>query len=109
MFNLVDAFIDSGFDILNPVQCSAANMDPQELKDRFGDRITFWGGGVDTQHTLPFGTPDEVRDQVLQRCEVFAENGGFIFNSIHNIQANTPTENILAMVKAVQEYNGVSV
>ncbi len=102
-------FIDAGFDIVNPVQCSAVGMDPQTLKDRYGDRITFWGGGVDTQKTLPFGTPEQVREQVLQRCEIFAPNGGFIFNSIHNLQAKTPLENIVAMLNAVKEFNGSKV
>jgi len=100
-------FIDSGFDIINPVQCSAAGMDPKTLKDRYGDRITFWGGGVDTQKTLPFGTPEQVRQEVLKRCEVFAPNGGFIFNAIHNVQAKTPVANIVAMIDAVREFNGL--
>ena len=99
-------FIDSGFDIINPVQCSAAGMDPQTLKSRYGDDLVFWGGGVDTQKTLPFGTPEDVRVEVLQRCEIFANNGGFIFNTVHNIQAKTPVENIVAMVDAIKEFNG---
>jgi uroporphyrinogen-III decarboxylase len=103
---LIDAFLDSGFDILNPVQCSATDMDPPTLKARFGDRLTFWGGGVDTQHTLPFGTPDQVRQQVLERCEVFARGGGYVFNAIHNIQAQTPVANIIAMLDAVHTFNG---
>ncbi|MFB3787449.1 MAG: uroporphyrinogen decarboxylase family protein [bacterium] len=102
----IEGFIESGFDILNPVQCSAAGMDPRHLKDAYGDRIVFWGGGVDTQKTLPFGTPGEIREEVLRRCEIFSRNGGFIFNTVHNIQANTPVENIAAMVSAVQEFNG---
>ena len=102
----IPGFIESGFDILNPVQCSAAGMDPQELKRNFGDSLVFWGGGVDTQSTLPFGSPEEVRDQVLRRCEVFAEQGGFVFNTVHNIQARTPTANIVAMLNAVREFNG---
>ena len=101
---LIEHFIDAGFDILNPVQCSAANMDPVQLKSRFGDKIVFWGGGVDTQHTLPFGTPDEVRKQVRQRIDSFSRGGGFVFNSIHNIQAKNPVENLLAMFEAVKEY-----
>ena len=80
-------------------------MDAQELKVEFGDRIVFWGGGVDTQKTLPFGTPEQVREEVLQRCEIFSKNGGFVFSSIHNIQANTPVENIVAMLDAVHEFN----
>jgi len=99
-------FIDAGFDIVNPVQCSAAGMEPDKLKSRYGDRLTFWGGGVDTQKTLPFGTPEEVRTQVLQRCEIFNKDGGFIFNSIHNVQMNTPVENIAAMFAAIREFNG---
>jgi len=103
---LVDTFIDCGFDILNPVQCSADGMDPQGLKDNYGDRITFWGGGVNTQQTLPFGTPEQVRREVLSRCEVFAPGGGFVFNAIHNVQAQTPIENVIAMIDAVHEFNG---
>ena len=99
-------FIDSGFDIINPVQCSAAGMDPETLKDRYGDRIVFWGGGVDTQKTLPFGTPEQVRREVLERCEIFAPNGGFVFNAIHNLQARTPIQNMVAMIDAVKEFNG---
>ncbi|HHY98486.1 MAG TPA: methyltransferase [Firmicutes bacterium] len=102
----INAFIEAGFDILNPVQCSAAGMDPELLKSKYGDRVVFWGGGVDTQRTLPFGTPREVRDQVLRRCEIFSKNGGFVFNAIHNVQANTPIANIVAMIDAVHEFNG---
>jgi hypothetical protein len=102
----IDSFIECGFDILNPVQCSAAGMDPVHLKQRFGDRIVFWGGGVDTQQVLPFGTPAQVREQVLQRCEVFSKDGGFVFNTIHNIQAQTPVENVVAMMDAVREFGG---
>lgn len=103
---LLPDMIDAGFDILNPVQCSAAGMDPQVLKDTFGDRITFWGGGVDTQKTLPFGTPDEVRKEVKQRIEVFGRGGGFVFNTVHNVQANTPAENLVALYDAVREARG---
>ena len=99
-------FIDSGFDIINPVQCSATGMDPQTLKDRYGDKLVFWGGGVDTQHVLPFGTPAEIRTQVLERCEIFSKNGGFVFDAIHNLQAKTPVGNMVAMLDAVKEFNG---
>ena len=102
----IPSFIEAGFDILNPVQCSAAGMEPEHLKREYGGRIVFWGGGVDTQHTLPFGTPAEVREQVLRRCEVFGRDGGFVFNSIHNSPAGTPVENVAAMLAAVAEYNG---
>lgn len=102
----VPSFIEAGIDVLNPVQCSAAGMDPAELKAAFGERIVFWGGGVDTQRVLPFASPAEVREQVLRRCEIFAPGGGFIFNTIHNVQACTPIANIAAMVDAVHEFNG---
>ncbi|MGB2958113.1 MAG: uroporphyrinogen decarboxylase family protein [Bacteroidota bacterium] len=99
-------FIESGFDILNPVQCSATGMEPEKLKRQHGKQIVFWGGGVDTQKTLPFGTPAEVRAEVTDRCRIFSEEGGFVFNTVHNIQANTPVENILAMLDALGEFNG---
>ncbi len=102
----IPSFIDAGFDILNPVQCSAAGMEAGHLKSTYGDRLVFWGGGVDTQKALPFGSPAEVRRQVLERCEIFSKGGGFVFNTIHNIQAQTPVENIAAMVDAVNEFNG---
>lgn len=102
---LIDTFVDCGFDILNPVQCSAEGMEPRNLKAKYGNRITFWGGSVNTQQTLPFGTPEQVRKEVLQRCEIFAPGGGFVFNAIHNVQALTPVENFVAMIEAVHTYN----
>ena len=98
---LIDGFIEAGFDILNPVQTSAKGMDPQHLVDKFGGKIVFWGGGVDTQEILPFGTPDEVRRQITRRVRIFSQKGGFVFNTIHNIQCNTPIENVLAMFEAL--------
>jgi len=100
---LLPDLVEAGFDILNPVQCSAAGMDPRMLKERFGDRITFWGGGIDTQRTLPFGTPEEIRAEVKQRMALFSPGGGFVFNTVHNIQAGVPTENLLALFEAVRE------
>jgi hypothetical protein len=100
---LLEDFIAAGFDILNPVQCSAANMEPAELKKKFGGRITFWGGGVDTQNTLPFGTPGDVRSQVRERVRVFGPGGGFVFNAIHNVQALVPVENVLAMYRTAAD------
>ncbi|MBN1846554.1 MAG: hypothetical protein JW810_12770 [Sedimentisphaerales bacterium] len=100
---LLPHFIAAGFDILNPVQCSAAGMDPQHLKETFGRELVFWGGGVDTQQVLPFGTPVEVYRQVRQRLEIFGRGGGYVFNTIHNIQANTPVENIVAMLEAIRD------
>lgn len=103
---LIPAFIESGFDVLNPVQCSAKGMDAALLKQKYGAQIVFWGGGIDTQKVLPFGTPEEVRKEVLLRCEIFSPGGGFVFNTIHNVQAGTPVENIVAMFNAVREFNG---
>ncbi len=102
----IPSLIECGFDILNPVQCSAVGMEAEDLKAACGDRLVFWGGGVDTQKVLPFGSPSQVRQQVLERCRVFSRSGGFIFNSIHNIQARTPIENIVAMIDSVHEFNG---
>ncbi|MFB3922174.1 MAG: uroporphyrinogen decarboxylase family protein [Terriglobia bacterium] len=101
---LLPDFVDAGFDILNPVQCSAAHMDPHRLKDTFGGRLTFWGGGVDTQNTLPFGTPDDVRTEVCERIRTFGRNGGFVFNTTHNVQARVPKENLLALYESVRDY-----
>ena len=96
--------IEAGWDVLNPVQTSAANMDPRELKARFGDRVTFWGGGVDTQHTLPTATPDEIRAEVRRNLEIFTPGGGYVFNPIHNVQHGVPVENLLAMYETVRNY-----
>ena len=98
---LLADFIEAGFDVLNPVQCSAKGMEPDLLAIRYGGKIVFWGGGVDTQKTLPFGTPDDVFEQVKERLRIFGRNPGFVFNSIHNIQCNTPTENVIALFEAV--------
>jgi len=101
-----ESMIEAGIDIVNPVQCSAKGMDPRRLKEKYRGRLVFWGGGVDTQRTLPFGTPADVRAEVLERCEIFSPGGGFVFNAIHNVQANTPVENMVAMFDAVKEFNG---
>ncbi len=103
--NFMDRFIDAGFDIINPVQVSAKGMDPKHLKKTYGKHLTFWGGGVDTQKTLSFATPKQVEEEVLRHCEIFARDGGFVFNTVHNIQANVPTENIVAMINALQKFN----
>jgi len=101
---LLPDLIESGIDILNPVQVSAAGMDTKELKRRFGKDLTFWGGGVDTQHVLPRGTPAEVKAEVRRRIDDLAPGGGFIFNTVHNIQADVPPQNIVAMWEALQEF-----
>jgi len=102
---LMPELYEAGVDILNPVQCSADGMDPRMLKEKWGDKFVFWGGGVDTQRTLPFGTPEEVYAEVLERLKIFAPGGGFIFNTIHNIQGPTKPENINAIFEAVRDYN----
>ena len=101
---LMECMIESGFDIINPVQCSAAGMDPAALKVKYGRRVTFWGGGVNTQKTLPFGLPEEVRQEVRERVNIFSPGGGFVFNTIHNSQAKVPVENFLAMIETIKEF-----
>jgi hypothetical protein len=98
-------FIKAGFDIINPVQVNAKGMNPKHLKDAYGKHLTFWGGGIDTQKTLPYGTPGQVREEVLHHCDIFAKDGGFVFNTVHNIQADIPAENLVAMIDAVHEFN----
>ncbi|MEW6073801.1 MAG: uroporphyrinogen decarboxylase family protein [Planctomycetota bacterium] len=104
---LLPEFVAAGFDILNPVQWTAAEMDLAALKERFGDRLTFWGGGVDTQRTLSFATPAEVRAQVRECIALLGRNGGFVFNTIHNVQPRVPPENLLALYEAVQDHRGL--
>jgi uroporphyrinogen decarboxylase len=101
---LIPDFIELGVQILNPVHIKATGMEPVALKRDFGDALTFWGGGVDTQDTLPHGTPQQVRDEVRRNIEALAPGGGYVFNTVHNIQADVPVENILAMYEAFQEY-----
>lgn len=101
--SFMELFIESGFDIINPVQINAAGMDPVLLKKKYGDSIVFWGGGVDTQGAFQFGSPPQVKDQVKRQCEIFNNNGGFVFNTVHNIQANVPFENVVAMLEALKE------
>jgi len=100
---LIPHLIEAGIDILNPVQISAAGMEPELLKEKYGDKLVFWGGGVRTQTTLPNGTPDEVRKEVKQLSSIFGKGGGFVFNTIHNTQPNVPVENFIAMVEALNE------
>ena len=96
--------LDNGIDILNPVQISADNMDPQELKTRYGDKLVFWGGGIDTQHVLPFTIPGEIRRHVRHNLEIFKPGGGYVFNNVHNIQVGVPAKNIVALFDAAREF-----
>jgi len=96
--------IDNGIDILNPVQITARDMDPGKLKESFGKELVFWGGGIDSQHILPFVSPEEVKSHVKANMEAFKPGGGYVFNNVHNIQAGVPPENILAMYEAAYEY-----
>ena len=105
IYGLIPHMIDAGIDILNPIQTSAANMQPERLKAEFGGKIVFWGGGCDTQLVLPTGTPEEVSQHVRERLAIFAPGGGYVFNQVHNIQTNVPTENIIAMLDAAYEYS----
>jgi uroporphyrinogen decarboxylase len=101
--------IEVGFDILNPVQTNSRDMDPENLKREFGKDITFWGGGVDTTSVINRGTPEEIRKDVLRRCEIFSKDGGFVFAPIHNILSEVPPQNIIAVYDAVKEFNGMPV
>ncbi len=100
---LLPDFIEMGVDILNPVHVRATGMEPAALKRDFGRDIAFWGGGVDTQGVLPNGTPQEVKDDVRRNVEALAPGGGFVFNTVHNVQADVPPENIVAMWEALRE------
>ncbi|MEW5870179.1 MAG: uroporphyrinogen decarboxylase family protein [Chloroflexota bacterium] len=101
---LIPDFIEIGVEILNPVHIRATGMQPAALKHDFGEALSFWGGGVDTQDTLPHGTPEQIKDEVRRNIEALAPGGGFVFNTVHNIQADVPPGNITAMWEALQEY-----
>lgn len=103
--NYLDDFVEMGVDILNPVQLSARGMDAHMLKEKYGDKLVFWGGGVDTQDMLPNGTPEEVAAQVTERLDILSKGGGYVFNTIHNIVGDTRAENIWAAFHAVHQYN----
>ena len=104
IYSLLPDLIDAGVDVINPVQTSAKDMEPARLKREFGKDLSFWGGGLDTQSVLPKGTPQEIHDQVKSRIETFAPGGGYIFNQVHNVQAEVPPENVVAMFEALAEY-----
>lgn len=104
IYHLIPHMIEAGVDILNPIQTSAANMEPDRLKREFGGKIVFWGGGCDTQHVLPTASPEEIREHVRDRLGIFKPGGGYVFNQVHNIQPNVPTENVIDMLDAAYEY-----
>ena len=109
LIDYLDDFVDMGVDIINPVQLSAKGMNPTFLKEKYGDKLVFWGGGVDTQYMLPFGNPEEIEVEVEKRLEILSTDGGYIFSTIHNIVGNIPPENIMAMYKAVHKFNGMNI
>ena len=100
----IPELIDNGIDVLNPVQISAADMEPADLKARFGDRLSFWGGGIDAQHILPHGTPEQVREEARKNLEAFMPGGGYVFNNVHNIQSGVRPENNVALYDAAYEF-----
>jgi uroporphyrinogen decarboxylase len=104
IYKLIPDLIEAGFEILNPVQTNARDMEPERLKKEFGSSVTFWGAGADTRSVLNQGTPDEVKDHVRRNIEILSPGGGFIFNTIHNILPDVPPQNIVAMYEAVDEY-----
>ncbi len=101
---LIPDLIEMGVDILNPVQISTKGMDPRALKDRYGKNLVFWGGGIDSQHVLPFASPEEIREDVRRNVEAFKPGGGYVFNNVHNIQAGVPPENVVALYDAALEF-----
>ncbi len=106
IYDIIGDLIDAGVDILNPVQIGATGMEPKRLKEEFGKDVVFWGGGVDTQHVLASGTPEEVAEAVKRNCDIFMKDGGFVFNQVHNIVDGVPPENIVAMYEAVNNFSG---
>lgn len=103
-FDYIPELIDNGIDILNPVQIGLVNMEPQQLKDKFGSRITLWGGGIDAQHVLAFAKPEQIREHVRRNVEIFKPGGGYVFNNVHNIQVGVSPENIVALFDAAYEF-----
>ncbi len=106
IYDIIGDLIDAGVDILNPVQIGATGMEPKKLKEEFGKDVVFWGGGIDTQHVLASGTPEEVAEAVKRNCDIFMKDGGFVFNQVHNIVDGVPPENIVAMYEAVNNFSG---
>ncbi len=106
IYELIPELIDAGFEVINPVQINAINMEPERLKREFGKEITFWGGGINTQSILNRATPQQVKDHVKHNLEVFSKDGGFVFTTVHNIMPDVPPQNILAMFEALEEFQG---
>lgn len=106
IYQLIPDLIEAGFDIINPVQTNCVDMEPERLKNEFGKYITFWGGGADTTTVLNRASSEDVRKHCLERLEIFSKDGGFIFNPVHNIIPDVPPQNVIAMVNAVNEFNG---
>jgi hypothetical protein len=106
--NILEDFVEMGADIINPLQLSAEGMDGQMLKDKYKGKLVFWGGGINTQATLPFGSPEDVHKEALERLKLLSKDSGYVFNPVHNIVGNTSMENIMAFFNAVKEFNGVS-
>ena len=105
IYELIPELIEAGFEILNPIQINAINMEPERLKKEFGRELTFWGGGVNTQGVLNLGTPQQVKDQVKRNIDIFSKDGGYVFNTVHNIMPDVPPQNIIAMFEAIHEFN----
>jgi uroporphyrinogen-III decarboxylase len=101
IIDLLDDLVEAGVDIINPVQFTASGMDLETLKGKYADKLVFWGGGVDPQKTLPFGTPEEVAAETKRNVNILSKGGGFVCAPVHNIQGPTPVENILAFFNAV--------
>ena len=106
IYELIPELIDAGFEVINPVQINAINMEPERLKQEFGKDLTFWGGGINTQSILNQATPQQVKDHVKHNLEVFSKDGGFVFTTVHNIMPDVPPQNILAMFEALEEFQG---
>jgi uroporphyrinogen decarboxylase len=104
IYELIPGLIEAGFEIINPVQINAINMEPERLKREFGKDLTFWGGGCDTKSILNNATPQQVKDHVKRNIEIFSKDGGFVFNQVHNIMPDVPPENVVAMFEAVKEF-----
>jgi uroporphyrinogen decarboxylase len=106
IYALMPDLIDAGYDILNPIQTSARDMEPERLKREFGKDLTFWGAGIENRTVLKDGKPEDVRAQTLERLALLSKGGGFVFNTVHNIMPDVPARNVLAMFDAIAEFNG---